>query len=87
MRKQYEYPLVLSHLILKYFSCNELQNPSPTPVAFVGKASFVKLQGYEKRNNFEVAFHFKTYSEDGLLMYHDFRDGYVKVIFLNSFHD
>ncbi|KAK7575553.1 hypothetical protein V9T40_011839 [Parthenolecanium corni] len=76
-----EYQIKLHSKQNVQFYCQDL---SPTPITFLGEASFVRLQGYENQNSLHVAFHFKTYEEDGLLMYHNFRDGFVKV-FLSGY--
>lgn len=54
-------------------------------MTFLTAKSFAKLQGYEGMNSLNVSFSFRTYEEDGLLLFHKFTSpGYVKVC-LNLF--
>lgn len=50
------------------------------PVTFLTTDAHVKLKGYEALESLTVSFEFRTFEEDGMLMYHKFySDGYVKV--------
>ena len=58
------------------------------PVTFKNKGSFVRLTGYvEGSYSLNVRFEFRTYQENGLLMFHRFSsEGFVQVkspLFIN----
>ena len=51
------------------------------PVTFKNSKSFAKLTGYEGSYSMNVSIEFRTYEENGLLVYHGFSsEGFVKVI-------
>ncbi|KAF6207362.1 hypothetical protein GE061_018603 [Apolygus lucorum] len=52
-----------------HYSCPE---PPIAPVTFLTADSYAKLKGYEGINTLNVSFAFRTYEENGLLMYHHF---------------
>ena len=55
------------------------------PVTFKNSQSHVKLTGYEGSYSLNVRFEFRTYEENGLLMYHSFSsDGEVELIMENA---
>nr|CAD7425131.1 unnamed protein product [Timema monikensis] len=59
------------------YSCPE---PPIIPVTFLTKNSYAKLKGYEGVRSLNVSFSFRTYEEDGLLLFHKFlSDGEVKL--------
>nr|CAD7438043.1 unnamed protein product [Timema bartmani] len=59
------------------YSCPE---PPIIPVTFLTKNSFARLKGYEGARSLNVSFSFRTYEEDGLLLFHKFlSDGQVKL--------
>ena len=50
------------------------------PVTFKNSKSFAKLTGYEGSYSMNVSLEFRTYEENGLLVYHGFSsEGFVKV--------
>ncbi|XP_044727167.1 neurexin-4 isoform X2 [Chrysoperla carnea] len=70
-------------LVYKYdkintrYSCPE---PPIVPVTFLTPGSYARLKGYEGVNSLNVSFAFRTYEENGILLYHDFLStGYVKL--------
>ena len=65
-----------------YFSLSFSQEQQIVPVTFLTTDAHVKLKGYEALESLTVSFEFRTFEEDGVLMYHKFySDGYVKVSF------
>ncbi|BES95349.1 Hypothetical protein NTJ_08158 [Nesidiocoris tenuis] len=52
-----------------YYTCPE---PPISPVTFLTSESYARLKGYEGISAFNVSFAFRTYEQDGLLMYHKF---------------
>ncbi|XP_054280158.1 neurexin-4 [Macrosteles quadrilineatus] len=70
----------LMHLPQFQSLINRFQEPPIIPVTFLTAKSFAKLQGYEGMNSLNVSFSFRTYEEDGLLLYHKFTSkGFVKL--------
>jgi len=64
--------------------CGKDFDPS-TPVTFRTKDSFVKLPGFEGATSFNVTFQFRTFEQNGLLLYHSFSsEGYIKVYLENA---
>lgn len=56
--------------------------PSPPvyPVTFTTRNSYAKLKGYESQQQMNVSFHFRTYEEKGVMLYHEFGSrGFIKV--------
>ena len=50
------------------------------PVTFKNEKGFVKLTGYEGSYSMNVSLEFRTYEENGLLVYHTFSsEGFVKL--------
>lgn len=73
----YDYNNLVYQRIHVVYTCEE---PPITPVTFLTKQSHVKLKGYEGVNTMNVSFAFRTYEEDGLLVYHKFlHEGHVKL--------
>ncbi|GLH10251.1 Neurexin-4, partial [Gryllus bimaculatus] len=73
----YDYNNLVYQRIHVVYTCEE---PPITPVTFLTKQSHVRLKGYEGVNTMNVSFAFRTYEEDGLLVYHKFlHDGHVKL--------
>lgn len=59
------------------YTCPE---PPIIPVTFLTPKSFARLKGYEGVPSMNVSFSFRTYEEDGLLLFHKFTSpGYVKL--------
>ena len=57
-----------------------LQEPPIIPVTFLTPQSYAKLRGYEGVRSLNVSLSFRTYEEEGLLLFHQFTtDGHVKV--------
>ena len=50
------------------------------PVTFKNSKSYVKLTGYEGADRLNVSLEFRTYEENGLLVYHGFR--YINLIII-----
>ena len=56
------------------------------PVTFKNSKSFAKLTGYEGSYSMNVSLEFRTYEENGLLVYHGFSsEGFVKVKKIQSY--
>ncbi|XP_055376798.1 neurexin-4 isoform X1 [Condylostylus longicornis] len=56
--------------------------PSPQvyPVTFTTRTSYAKLKGYEAQKTMNVSFHFRTYEDKGIMMFHEFASGgYIKL--------
>ncbi|KAL0271077.1 UNVERIFIED_CONTAM: hypothetical protein PYX00_008294 [Menopon gallinae] len=54
--------------------------PPIVPVTFLTAESFARLKGYEGVNSLNVSFAFRSYEENGLLMFHKFTSpGYIKL--------
>jgi len=50
------------------------------PITFRTASSFAKLQGYEGTYNFNISMEFRTYEQDGLLIFHQFSsEGHIKL--------
>jgi len=50
------------------------------PITFKNDHSFVRLRGYEGSYSMNVSLEFRTYEENGLLVYHQFSsEGFVKL--------
>lgn len=68
---------------LRFEKVNVIYNcPEPPiiPVTFLTPNSHAKLKGYEGMKSMNVSFFFRTYEENGVMMYHDFTTkGYVKL--------
>nr|CAD7572109.1 unnamed protein product [Timema californicum] len=59
------------------YSCPE---PPIIPVTFLTQISYARLKGYEGVRSLNVSFSFRTYEEDGLLLFHEFLSkGQVKL--------
>lgn len=58
------------------YSCPE---PPIMPVTFLTRTSYAKLKGYEGVKTMNVSLAFRTYEEKGLMIYHPFSTGFVKV--------
>merc|ERR1712038_1079555 len=55
------------------------------PVTFKTERSHVRLSGYEGTYSFNITLEFRTYEEDGLIIFHQFSsEGYVKLFMENS---
>jgi len=55
------------------------------PVTFRTPTSFVRQVGFERAQNFNISLEFRTFEQDGLLVYHKFSsDGYVKLYMQHS---
>lgn len=55
--------------------------PPIISVTFVTPGSYAKLKGYEGMHQFNVSLAFRTYKENGIILYHQFTTpGYVKVM-------
>ncbi|CAH1403187.1 unnamed protein product [Nezara viridula] len=70
-------------LLMKYKRVNTLYScPDPpiVPVTFLTSNSYAKLKGYEGISAFNISLGFRTYENNGLLLYHKFTSrGYVKL--------
>uniref|UniRef100_A0A8D8V989 Neurexin-4 n=2 Tax=Cacopsylla melanoneura TaxID=428564 RepID=A0A8D8V989_9HEMI len=70
-------------LMQKYFKVNTISNcPEPpiVPVTFTTTGSYARLKGYEGMKQMNVTFSFRTYENNGLLVFHKFlSDGHVKL--------
>ncbi|XP_072742598.1 neurexin-4 isoform X2 [Anoplolepis gracilipes] len=68
---------------LRYYKINTLYScPEPPiiPVTFVTTGSFARLKGYEGVPSMNVSLAFRTYEEQGIILYHRFTTpGYVKL--------
>ncbi|XP_014482279.1 PREDICTED: neurexin-4 isoform X1 [Dinoponera quadriceps] len=59
------------------FACPE---PPIIPVTFLTKGSYAKLRGYEGVYSLNVSLSFRTYEENGIILYHKFTSpGFVKL--------
>lgn len=64
------YPFVFYHL----------QRQDSIPVTFTTPESFIKVHGIVRSRSMNVTLDFRTYSEDGLIMYNEMESGsFVKV--------
>ncbi|XP_014245346.1 neurexin-4 isoform X1 [Cimex lectularius] len=76
-------------LMHKYTKVNTLYSCLEShiiPVSFLTRSSYAKLKGYEGSNRLNVSVGFRTYEENGLLIFHKFLPkGFVKV-FLQKGH-
>ena len=55
------------------------------PVTFRTENSHVRLQGYEGTYSFNITLEFRTFEEDGLIIFHQFSsEGYVKLFMENA---
>lgn len=60
------------------YSCPE---PPIVPITFLTSNSYAKLKGYEGAPSLNVSLSFRTYDEEGVILYHQFTSpGFVKVI-------
>ncbi|XP_020287513.1 neurexin-4 isoform X1 [Pseudomyrmex gracilis] len=68
---------------LKYYKTNTVYicpEPPIISVTFVTPGSYAKLAGYEGMRQFNASLAFRTYKEDGIILYHIFTNpGYVKM--------
>ncbi|XP_058793266.1 neurexin-4 [Phymastichus coffea] len=70
MYSKYEFLGTTSH-------CPE---PPIHPVTFLTSSSYAKLKGYEGMVSMNISLSFRTYEENGIIVYHDFTSpGYVKM--------
>ncbi|XP_050293158.1 neurexin-4 isoform X2 [Anthonomus grandis grandis] len=71
----------------KYHKINTLDNcpePQIVPVTFTKPQSYAKLKGYEGMSSINVSFYFRTYENNGLMMYHSFSSSGFVAIFLEQ---
>jgi len=70
---------------LKYFRTNTIYacpEPPMTPITFLTVGSYLKRKGYEGTTSMNVSLAFRTYKEEGIIIYHEFlNSGYVKVVY------
>lgn len=68
---------------LRYMKVNTMYTcPEPPiiPVTFLTSKAHARLRGYEGVNSMNVSFSFRTYEENGMMLYHEFlSNGHVKV--------
>lgn len=54
--------------------------PPIVPVTFLTSSSYAKLKGYDGVNSMNISLSFRTYEDQGIIVYHKFIDrGYVKM--------
>ncbi|KAI5723877.1 hypothetical protein M8J76_012129 [Diaphorina citri] len=70
-------------LMQKYYKVNTISNcPEPpiVPVTFTTPGSYARLKGYEGMKQMNVTFSFRTYENNGLLVFHKFlSEGHGKI--------
>ncbi|KAG8229611.1 hypothetical protein J437_LFUL002336 [Ladona fulva] len=72
-----EYSPIVYDRVNTFHNCPDLPI---IPVTFLTDNSHAKLRGYEGIKTMNVSLNFRTYEENGLLMYHKFTsDGFVKL--------
>lgn len=68
---------------LRYYKVNTIYScPEPPiiPVTFVTHGSYARLKGYEGISSMNVSLTFRTYEDQGIILYHQFTSpGFVKV--------
>ncbi|CAH1134406.1 unnamed protein product [Ceutorhynchus assimilis] len=71
----------------KYEKINTLYNcpePQIVPVTFTNAQSYAKLKGYEGMSSMNASFYFRTYEDNGVMMYHAFSSSGFVAIYLEQ---
>lgn len=65
------------HMVHTSYNCPE---PPIIPVTFLTSSSYAKLKGYEGIPSMNISLSFRTYEDQGVIIYHEFiSTGYVKM--------
>ncbi|XP_046386690.1 neurexin-4 isoform X1 [Ischnura elegans] len=72
-----QYSTIVYDIVNTFHHCPDLPI---IPVTFLTEKSHARLQGYEGVRSLNVSFNFRTYENDGLLIFHKFTsEGYLKL--------